>query len=66
MSYFLRSPIRTNKGREATETEGLESLKFDCCVFVCVCVCVCPDCISDGGIETAYIIEIKTNFQMLL
>ena len=23
MSYSLRSPIRTNKGREATETEGL-------------------------------------------
>ena len=23
MSYSLKSPIRTNKGREATETEGL-------------------------------------------
>ena len=38
MSYFLRIPIRTNKGREATETEGLELLKFDCCVCVCVCL----------------------------
>ena len=28
MSYFLRSPIRTNKGHEATETEGLVELEL--------------------------------------
>ena len=30
MSYSLRSPIRTNKGREATETERLVGKNYDC------------------------------------
>ena len=29
MSYSLRSPIRTNKGRQATETEGLVVLETE-------------------------------------
>ena len=38
-SYFLRNAIRTNKGREATETEGLVyTIVLD--VFVCLYVCV--------------------------
>ena len=36
------------------------------CLFVCLFVCLSGLCQSDGGIETAFIIEIKTNFQMLL
>ena len=59
MSYSLRSPIRTNKGREATfvrvirreatETEGLVLLKLDLFVCVFVCLFVCPDCIKVMG-----------------
>ena len=37
-------------------------LKLDCCLFVCLSGLY----YSDGGIETAFIIEIKTNFQLLL
>ena len=63
--------------REATETEGLVtyinlastylySSLLSMCVVVCVCLFVCPDCIKrNGGIKSAFIIEIKTNFQML-
>ena len=59
MNNYLRSPIRTNKGREATlcervirreatETEGLVLLKLDCCV----CLFVYPGCKRARGIET--------------
>ena len=35
MSCSLRSPIRTNKGREATETEGLVIINHEDFLFVC-------------------------------
>ena len=45
MSYFLRSPIRTNKGREATETEGLV-------IYIYICLFVCPELIEETTMPT--------------
>ena len=44
--------------REAIETKGLVLLKLDCCMFVCLFVCLSRLYYSDGGIETAFIIEL--------
>ena len=41
-------------------------LKLDCCLFVCLFVCLSGLYYSDGGIETAFIIEVETNLQILL